>query len=585
MDSQENALVQGTMEEPAKKVYANKQEVLERVKEIAHSDDIPNKEELDHLKTAFYKILFTEREAKTKEYLENGGEPDKFVLLPDETEEAFKAEMQIIKEKRAKIFLEQEAEKQANLQKKLEIIEKIKAMAISPEEANNSYNDFKTLQQEWKEIKAVPADKANELWRNYQLYVEQYYDLLKLNSEAREYDFKKNLEAKTALCEAAEKLADEEDVIAAFHQLQDLHQEYREIGPVAKDLRESIWARFKAASTVINKKHQQYFEDIRAKEEKNLEAKTALCEKMEAINLDDIKTAAQWEQITKDVIAMQQEWRTIGFAPQKMNVKIFERFRTVNDTFFTKKAEFFKTLKSLYAENLEKKKILVEKAQELADSTEWKKTGDKLVALQKEWKATGIVPRKQGELLWKSFMEACNKFFDARNKANAGTRNTERTNLDKKREVISQLKALLENPVENAQQALQKLTEQYNAIGHVPFKDKDALYQEYHEVLDKIYKELNVSNAKRRLSNFKNNLKSVTEKGGDALDNERNRLLRRYDQLRSDITTYENNLGFLNAASKKGNSLVEEMNRKVQKLKDELELIKQKIKAIDAENK
>ena len=323
MDSQENALVQGTMEEPAKKVYATKQEVLERVKEIAHSDDTPNKEELDHLKTAFYKILFTEREAKTKEYLENGGEPDKFVLLPDETEEAFKAEMQIIKEKRAKIFLEQEAEKQANLQKKLEIIEKIKAMAISPEEANNSYNDFKTLQQEWKEIKAVPADKANELWRNYQLYVEQYYDLLKLNSEAREYDFKKNLEAKTALCEAAEKLADEEDVIAAFHQLQDLHQEYREIGPVAKDLRESIWARFKAASTVINKKHQQYFEDIRAKEEKNLEAKTALCEKMEAINLDDIKTAAQWEQITKDVIAMQQEWRTIGFAPQKMNVKIF----------------------------------------------------------------------------------------------------------------------------------------------------------------------------------------------------------------------------------------------------------------------
>ena len=585
MDSQENALVQGTMEEPAKKVYATKQEVLERVKEIAHSDDTPNKEELDHLKTAFYKILFTEREAKTKEYLENGGEPDKFVFLPDETEEAFKAEMQIIKEKRAKIFLEQEAEKQANLQKKLEIIEKIKAMAISPEEANNSYNDFKTLQQEWKEIKAVPADKANELWRNYQLYVEQYYDLLKLNSEVREYDFKKNLEAKTALCEAAEKLADEEDVIAAFHQLQDLHQEYREIGPVAKDLRESIWARFKAASTVINKKHQQYFEDIRAKEEKNLEAKTALCEKMEAINLDDIKTAAQWEQITKDVIAMQQEWRTIGFAPQKMNVKIFERFRTVNDTFFTKKAEFFKTLKSLYAENIEKKKKLVEKAQELADNTEWKKTGDKLVALQKEWKAAGIVPRKQGELLWKSFMEACNKFFDARNKANAGTRNTERTNLDKKREVISQLKALLENPVENAQQALQKLTEQYNAIGHVPFKDKDALYQEYHEVLDKIYKELNVSNAKRRLSNFKNNLKSVAEKGGDALDSERNRLLRRYDQLRSDITTYENNLGFLNAASKKGNSLVEEMNRKVQKLKDELELIKQKIKAIDAENK
>ena len=585
MDSQENALLQGTMEEPAKKAYATKQEVLERVKEIARSAEAPNKEELDHLKTTFYKLHLAERDAQTKEYLEKGGDPEKFVLLPDDTEEAFKAEMQIIKEKRAKIFLEQEEEKQENLAKKLEIIEKIKAMATSPEEANQSYNDFKTLQQEWKDIKTVPADKANELWRNYQLYVEQFYDLLKLNSEAREYDFKKNLEAKTALCEAAEKLDEEPDVISAFHQLQDLHQQYREIGPVAKELREQIWSRFKAASTVINKKHQQYFEDIRAKEEKNLEQKTALCEKLEAIDLDAIKTAAQWEATTKEVIAMQQEWREIGFAPQKMNVKIFERFRTINDVFFSKKAEFFKELKSQYSDNLEKKQELVKKAQELADSTEWKKTGDKIIALQKEWKTVGVVPRKQGELLWKDFLDACNKFFEARNKANAGTRNTEHSNLAKKREVVAKLKDLLENPVENVQQALQKLTEEYNSIGHVPFKEKDNIYKEYHEVLDKIYKDLHISNAKRRLDNFKNNLKNVAEKGSDALDNERGRLLRRYDQLRSDITTYENNLGFLNAASKKGNSLVEEMNRKVQKLKDELELVKNKIKAIDAENK
>ncbi len=585
MDSQENALLQGTMEEPAKKAYATKQEVLERVKEIARSAEAPNKEELDHLKTTFYKLHLAERDAQSKEYLEKGGDPEKFVLLPDDTEEAFKAEMQIIKEKRAKIFLEQEEEKQENLAKKLEIIEKIKAMATSPEEANQSYNDFKTLQQEWKEIKTVPADKANELWRNYQLYVEQFYDLLKLNSEAREYDFKKNLEAKTALCEAAEKLDEEPDVISAFHQLQDLHQQYREIGPVAKELREQIWSRFKAASTVINKKHQQYFEEIRAKEEKNLEQKTALCEKLEAIDLDAIKTAAQWETTTKEVIAMQQEWREIGFAPQKMNVKIFERFRTINDVFFSKKAEFFKELKSQYSSNLEKKLELVKKAQELADSTDWKKTGDKIIALQKEWKTVGVVPRKQGELLWKDFLDACNKFFEARNKANAGTRNTEHSNLAKKREVVAKLKDLLENPVENVQQALQKLTEEYNSIGHVPFKEKDNIYKEYHEVLDKIYKDLHISNAKRRLDNFKNNLKNVAEKGSDALDNERGRLLRRYDQLRSDITTYENNLGFLNAASKKGNSLVEEMNRKVQKLKDDLELVKQKIKAIDAENK
>lgn len=585
MDSQENALLQGTMEEPAKKAYATKQEVLERVKEIARSAEAPNKEELDHLKTTFYKIHLAERDAQTKEYLEKGGDPEKFVLLPDDTEEAFKAEMQIIKEKRAKIFLEQEEEKQENLAKKLEIIEKIKAMATSPEEANQSYNDFKALQQEWKDIKAVPADKANELWRNYQLYVEQFYDLLKLNSEAREYDFKKNLEAKTALCEAAEKLDEEEDVISAFHQLQDLHQQYREIGPVAKELREQIWSRFKAASTVINKKHQQYFEDIRAKEERNLELKTALCEKLEAIDLDAIKTAAQWEATTKEVIAMQQEWREIGFAPQKMNVKIFERFRTINDVFFSKKAEFFKELKSQYSSNLEKKHELVKKAQQLADSTDWKKTGDKIIALQKEWKTVGVVPRKQGELLWKDFLDACNKFFEARNKANAGTRNTEHSNLAKKREVVAKLKDLLENPVENMQQALQKLTEEYNSIGHVPFKEKDNIYKEYHAVLDKIYKDLHISNAKRRLDYFKSNLKNVAEKGSDALDNERGRLLRRYDQLRNDITTYENNLGFLNAASKKGNSLVEEMNRKVQKLKDDLELVKKKIKAIDAENK
>ena len=583
MDSQENALVQGIMEEPAKKAYATKQEVLERVKEIAHSDEVPTKEELDHLKTTFYKIHLAERDAQSKEYLEKGGDPEKFILLPDDTEEAFKAEMQIIKEKRAKIFLEQEVEKQANLQKKLEIIEKIKAMATSPEEANNSYNEFKTLQQEWKEIKAVPAEKANELWRNYQLYVEQFYDLLKLNSEAREYDFKKNLEAKTALCEAAENLDKEEDVISAFHQLQDLHQQYREIGPVAKELREKIWSRFKAASTVINKKHQQHFEDIRAKEEKNLEMKTALCEKLEAIDIDAIKTATQWESTTKDVIAIQQEWRAIGFAPQKMNVKIFERFRTVNDVFFSKKAEFFKNLKTQYAENLEKKQELVKKAQELADSTEWKKTGDKIIALQKEWKEVGVVPRKQGDQLWKDFLDACNKFFDARNKVNAGARNAEHANLDKKREVVAKLKDLLETPVDNVQQALQKLTDEYNAIGHVPFKEKDNIYKEYHDTLDKVYKELHISNAKRRLDNFKTNLKNVAEKGSDALDNERGRLLRRYDQLRNEITTYENNLGFLNAASKKGNSLVEEMNRKVQKLKDDLELVKQKIKAIDAE--
>ena len=583
MDSQEKALLQqSTLEEPAKKAYATKQEVLERVKEIAHSEEAPNKEELDHLKTMFYKIHLAERDTQMKEYLAGGGDPEKYVLLPDDAEEAFKAEMQIIKEKRAKIFLQQEEEKQENLAKKLEIIEKIKAMTTSPEEANKSYQEFKALQQEWKEIKAIPADKATEVWKNYQLYVEQFYDLLKLNNEAREYDFKKNLEAKTQLCEAAEKLADEPDIISAFHKLQDLHQEYREIGPVAKDLREEIWNRFKNASTVINKKHQQHFEDIRKKEEENLAKKTTLCEQVEAINQQERKQTSDWEDATKKVIEIQGEWKKIGFAPQKMNVKIFERFRIANDEFFSTKAEFFKSIKSQYAENLEKKQKLVEKAKELADSTDWKKTGDKLVQLQKDWKNVGYVPRKQ---LWKEFLGACNKFFEARNKQNAGARSEEHANLDKKREIIAQLKALLENAGDNLQKSIQDLTAQYNAVGHVPFKEKDKLYSEYHDVIDQLYKSLRNSNAKRHINNFKSNLKNVAEKGASALDNERSRLLRRYDQLRSEITTYENNIGFLNAASKKGNSLVEEMNRKVEKLKDDLKLVKEKIKAIDAENK
>ena len=568
-----------------KKIYKSKAEVVERIKEIAHAEEVPQKDEVEFLKTIFYKLHFAEREAEMKAYLDNGGDPAAYQVQPDADEDAFKAEMAIIKERRAKQFEEQEKLKQENLKKKLDIIEKIKAMATSPEEANKSYQEFKQLQQEWKDIKAVPAENANELWRNYQLYVEQFYDLLKLNSEAREYDFKKNLEIKTKLCEAAEKLADEEDVISAFHQLQELHNEYRESGPVAKELRESIWARFKAASTVINKKHQQHFEDIRTQEEENLNKKTALCEKVEAIAKEENKNSADWENHTKQIIEIQTEWKTIGFAPQKMNVKIFERFRAACDDFFGRKSEFFTNLKKEFAENAEKKKALVEKAQALKDSTDWKSTSDKLIALQKEWKTIGMVPKKYGDQLWNDFLAACNQFFEARNAANAGTRNEEHVNLKKKQDIIAQLKALLEDAGDDTQATVRKLTEEYNAIGHVPYKEKDKLYNEYHAVLDKIFKELNISTARRRLNNFKTNLKNVAKRGEDALDNERGRLQRRAEQMKQEIQTYENNLGFLNAASKKGNSLIDEMNRKVQKLKDDLELVKQKIKAIDAEDK
>lgn len=567
------------------KMYASKHEVLERVKELAHSDETPAKDEVDHLKTAFYKLLFAEREADQKTFIENGGDPEAYVMKTDDSEEQFKAEMGLIKEKRAKAFQQQEEEKKANLQRKQQIIEKIKMMSTSPEEANKSYNDFKALQQEWKDIKAVPAEKANELWRNYQLYVEQYYDLLNLNRELREYDFKKNLEQKTLLCEAAEKLADEPDAVSAFHQLQELHQQYREIGPVAKELREQIWARFKAASTVINKRHQQHFEELRAKEEENLTRKTALCEKVEAIAKEENKNATDRENHTKQIIDIQTEWKTIGFAPQKMNVKIFDRFRAACDDFFGRKAEFFKTLKAKFAENTKKKKEMVEQAKALMDSTDWKATSDKLIKLQKEWKTIGMVPKKVGDQLWAEFVAACNKFFEARNAATAGTRNEEQQNLDRKKEIIAKLKELLDSTADNVQATLQQLIDEYGKIGHVPFKEKDKLFKEYHKVVDALYKQLNISASKQRLDNFKSSIKSMAKQGEDMLDNERGRLMRRYEQLKSEITTYENNLGFLNASSKKGNSLIDEMNRKVNKLKDDLELIRQKIKAIDAENK
>ena len=567
-----------------RKVYETKAEVLRRVQDIAHGDEAPQKDEVDYLKTAFYKLHIAEREAKQKAYLDAGGDPEQYVVTPDEEEEKFKAEMGIIKERRAKIFKEQEAEKQENLVKKLAIIDKIKAMITTPEDANKNYQDFKSLQQQWREIKNVPAEKANELWRNYQLYVEQFYDMLRLNSEAREYDFKKNKEQKERLCKAAEDLANEEDVISAFHQLQKLHQEYREIGPVAKELREEIWNRFKAASTIINKRHQQHFEGVRAKEEDNLARKTALCEKVEAIAAMENKGSGDWEKHTKDIIDIQTEWKTIGFAPQKMNVKIFERFRAACDDFFGRKAEYFKGLKDTFKENADKKRALIEKAKALQDSTDWKSTGDKFIALQKEWKTIGIVPKKLGDQLWAEFLGACNKFFEARNAAGAGQRNEEHTNLDKKREVIEKLKAIAEEAGENIQEKVQKLVDEYNAIGHVPFKEKDKVFEEYHAVLDKLYKDLNISVAKRRLNNFKQNLKQVAERGENALDNERSRLFRQYEAIKQEVQTYENNLGFLNASSKKGNSLIDEMNRKVQKLKDDMNLIREKIKAIDAQN-
>jgi len=569
------------MDSQEKRVYASKAEVLDHLKELAHNEETEiDKAEIAHLKTAFYYLLNQEREAAEKAYLDAGGDPAKYVALPDEDEETFKSEMNIIKERRQQAFLKQEEEKQANLKRKQEIIERIKALTTTPEEAGQAYQEVKALQDEWKEIKAVPAENASELWNNYKLALEFFYDLLKMNCEAREYDFKKNLEAKTALCVAAEKLGTEEDVVSAFHQLQELHNQFREIGPVARELREEVWTRFKQASSVVNKRHAAHFEAIRQQEEENLAKKTELCEKVEAITTDELKTSAEWEAKSKEIIDIQAEWKTIGFAPKAMNVKIFERFRTACDQFFTAKNEFFTSMKERFQENIAKKEALVKAAQELQDSTEWKKTADKLIELQKVWKTVGMVPRKIGDQLWADFLAACNKFFEARNAATAGERNEQQENLKNKQGIIEQLKQLLENGADDLQQQVQKLTEQYNAIGHVPFKEKDKLFREYHDTLDELYKKLNKTRAARRLNAFKDNLKEVAKRGEGAIENERQRMQRRYNEMKEELSTYETNLSYLTASSKKGNSLIDEMNKKVEKLRDELNLMKEKIKTM-----
>ena len=573
-------------EAKVERTYTTKEEVVERVRELAHGDETPRKDEIELLKSIFYKMRTAEKEADKKTFTDGGGNPDDFKPAIDSSEETFKAEMSLVREKRARLFQEQEAQKQENLKTKLEIIEKIKGMATSPDMANKSYQEFKKLQQQWREIKLIPAENASELWRNYKYCEEQYYDQLKLNREAREYDFKKNLEIKTHLCEAAEKLADEEDVVSAFHQLQKLHQEYRETGPVAKDIREEIWARFKAASTIVNKKHQQHFENLRSQEEENLAKKTALCEWTEAIVAEENKGTADWDRHTKEIISIQAEWKTIGFAPKSMNVKIFERFRAACDVFFSRKSEYFKTLRATFAENVEKKKALIAQAQALQDSTEWKSTGDKLIALQKEWKTIGMVPRKIGDQLWADFLAACNKFFTARNAATSGTRSAERENLKRKREIIAQLEALIADDSADIQEKAQRLSDDYNAVGHVPYREKDKVYAEYRTVLDHLYNERSVSISRRRSDNFRNSLKNAAEKGGaDAIDSERARLMRRYEGIKQEVQTYENNMGFLNAASKDGSNLIDDMKRKVQKLKDDMNLVREKIKAIDEENK
>ena len=581
-----------TTETPAEEIVSKKpvesvlkltkEEILAKLKEVVADVENVAKPEIDGLKQSFYKLHNAEQDAARKLFIENGGAAENFVPQTDCVEEEFKNIMSVIKEKRSALTAELEKQKEMNLQVKLSIIEELKELVESPDDANKSYTEFKKLQQQWNEVKLVPQAKVNELWKNYQLYVEKFYDLLKLNNEFREYDFKKNLEIKTHLCEAAEKLADEEDVVSAFHQLQKLHQEFRDTGPVAKELRDEIWARFKAASTTVNRRHQQHFEALKEVEQHNLDQKTVICEIIEAIDYKELTSFASWESKTQEVIALQNKWKTIGFAPQKMNVKIFERFRKACDEFFRKKGEFFKSLKEGMNENLEKKRALCEKAEALKDSTDWKATADELTKLQKEWKTIGPLAKKYSDAVWKRFISTCDYFFEQKNKATSSQRSVEQENLEKKKAIIEKLNAIDDQMnTEEATQLVRDLMKEWNGVGHVPFKEKDRIYKQYHSQVDKLFERFNISASNKKLSNFKSTISSIQEGSPQALYREREKLVRAFDNMKNELQTYENNLGFLTTSSKKGNSLLTEINRKVEKLKADIELVKEKIKVVD----
>ena len=577
------AEVEETPAEPQIPLMKTKEEVLARAQEVAEQGEGGSKQELELLKQLYYKYHRADMMAAQQAWVDAGGAAEDYQPEPDPTEEQFKATMLRIRQRRAELQAEQEQQRADNLQKKQDVIEKIKQLATTPEEAGKSYDTFKELQAEWREIGPVPAEHVSEVWKNYQLYVEQFYDMLKLNIQFREYDFRKNLEAKTLLCEQAEKLAEEKDVVTAINRLQTLHQEWKEIGPVAKELREEIWNRFKEASTVVRKRHQEFFEARKAQEEENLTKKTALCEQVEAISTEGLKTFADWDAKTKEIIDLQAVWKSIGFAPQKVNTQIFERFRAACDKFFTEKATYFKTVKEELNQNLAKKKELVEKAEALKDSTEWKETSDALIELQKQWKTIGAVPRKVSDELWKRFVGACDHFFEAKNQATARQREEEKENLTKKKDIIERLRALAEEGAEATAQKVHELQAEWNAVGFVPIRDKDKIYKQYREAVDTLYKKLNLSQAERRLSSFKTTLKVSAEAGANTLARERDRLARAYDIMKAELQTYENNIGFLSASSKKGNSLVQEIEKKVEKLKDELNLLREKIKAVETE--
>lgn len=551
-----------------------REDIIARLQEIVGDISIAKRPELESLKQSFYKLQRTAQEEQVAAFVAGGGTAEEFKPETDPLEEQFRKLMNIIKEKKAAAQEALEIVQKENYKKKLALLDQFKALIEKANTEGASYNEFKALLQEWKEIKEVPADKANELWKAYQQYAEQFYDIQKLNNEFREYDFKKNMEAKIAICEEAEKLADDPDIVAAFRKLQKLHQDYRETGPVSKESREEIWTRFKTASTVINKRHQQHFEQLKEKEKENLDQKTVICELLEGIEFDKLTTFQSWNDKTQEVLALQKKWKDIGFAPAKQNQKIFERFRAACDAFFSRKGEFFKQAKTDMTANLEKKTALCEQAEALKDSTDWKETADKMADLQKQWREIGPVQKKYTNTIWKRFIGACDYFYEQRDKNTSSKKREENANLAAKKDILAKLKEFdAQNLSDDDIQAIQQLVDDWNGIGFVPFKVKDKIAAEFKAVMEPFAGIVRSGRGRQ------------AQRGAAARESgsPREKLMRQYEQKKSEIQTYENNLGFMNASSKAGNGFVDAIKAKIETLKQEADDLLAQIKALDVE--
>lgn len=568
----------------SKNAILTKDEIIEKLKNLAAQPEVPSRAEVESLKQAYYKLRSTAIEAQKAEYIEAGNEAEAFVPTHDPSEDVLKTFLADIKEKRADQAATEERLKEENYNKKLQIIDSIKNLTESSDDFSKLYKEFKDLQQQWNDITAIPQAKEKELWKSYQIYTEKFYDLIKINNEFRDYDFKKNLELKTAICESVEKLIEESDAVSSFHQLQNFHQQWREIGPVARELREEIWTRFKNASTAINKKYQTHFESLKGKEEDNLSAKTAIIEELKAIDYSKLTSFKEWDEKSKEVIDLQARWKTIGFVPKKVNNQIFEEFRALCDTFFEKKSEFFKGVRDEMDANLEKKRALCEQAKALKDNTDWKSTADKLIVIQKEWKTIGPVPRKYSDAIWKEFVSACDYFFEQKKKNESSQKTEEVENLAAKKEIIEKIKNMDQNlePSEVIAQ-VRALADEWHKIGFVPFKEKDKIYKEFHQAVDAHYDRLKVDKTERRFESFKSNMKDMSKQDNPkrSLYKERDHLMHQYNKIKSDLQTYENNMNFLSISSKGAGGLLKDVNNKIENLKSELDLIVKKIEAID----